>query len=198
MLTSTATPPATADNPNAGSAFLIRDQFNTQNTFNGADLGMKFEFQRNRWSLDLFPRVALGSTHSTVNISGSTRVTDPTGLEYYPLYGGGQSSQPVQNGGLLAQPSNIGTYSQNNFAVVPELDLKVGYQFTTHTRILLGYDCIYWSSVARAGEQIDRSVNGSTLPGSPGPQTGATAPLFSFQQTGFWAQGINVGVDCRW
>jgi hypothetical protein len=198
MLTSTATPPATADNPNAGSAFLIHDQFNTQNTFNGADLGMKFEFQRNRWSLDLFPRVALGSTHSTVSISGSTRVTDPTGLEYYPLYSGGQSSQPVQNGGLLAQPSNIGTYSQNNFAVVPELDLKVGYQFTTHTRILLGYDCIYWSSVARAGEQIDRSVNGSTLPGSNVAQTGATAPLFSFQQTGFWAQGINVGVDCRW
>ena len=74
-LTSTAPPPITADNPECLSAFLVHDQFNTQNSFNGGDLGMKFEFQRNRWSLDMFPRIALGSTHSTVDINGSTRIT---------------------------------------------------------------------------------------------------------------------------
>ena len=96
--------------------------------------------------------------------------------------------------------TNIGHYTQDNFAVVPELDLKLGFQFTRHTRLVVGYDVLYWSNVARAGEQIDRTVNSTLLPNSgvlprraiwPGPQ-------FTFQETGFWAQGINVGVDCRW
>ena len=83
--------------------------------------------------------------------------------------------------------------------MVPEIDLKVGYQFTPHTRLVVGYDCLYWSKVARAGEQIDRTVNSTLLPNSGVTPIGdTTRPAFSFQETGFWAQGINVGVDCRW
>jgi hypothetical protein len=188
-LTTTSPTPVDPNNPTGTqgvAAFLVQDQFHTQNSFNGADLGMKFEFQRNRWSLDMFPRVALGSTHSVVDINGSTRTTSPAGVESTVV------------GGLLTQPSNIGHYEANNFAVVPDLDLKVGFQFTSHTRLVVGYDVLYWSSVARAGEQIDRTVNSSYLPNAPGTPSGEARPLFALQQTGFWAQGINVGVDCRW
>ena len=135
----------------------------------------------------LFPRVALGSTHSTVDINGSTRVTDPTG-----------AANDVAQRSVGPERPELGVYTQNNFAVVPELDLKVGFQFTAHTRLVVGYDALYWSSVARAGEQIDRTVNPTYLPGSPVAPTGDPRPLFTFQQTGFWAQGVNVGVDCRW
>ena len=153
---------------------------------------MKFEFQRNRWSLDLFPRIALGSTHSTVDISGSTRTTSPTVA--------GQRQSTTLPGGLLAQSTNIGHYEQDNFAVVPELDLKLGFQFTRHTRVVVGYDCLYWSSVARAGEQIDRTSTRAYLAERRRrhPDGDLTRPQFTFQETGFWAQGINVGVDCRW
>jgi len=188
-LTTTSPTPIDPTNPTGAqgvAAFLINDQFHTQNSFNGGDLGMKFQFQRNRWSLDLFPRIALGSTLSVVDINGSTRTTSPAGVE------------STAAGGLLAQPSNIGHYEANHFAVVPELDLKFGFQFTSHTRLVVGYDILYWSSVARAGEQIDRTVNSSYLPNAPVTPTGTASPQFSFQQTGFWAQGINVGVDCRW
>ena len=83
-LTTTNPQPVDPNNPTGAqgvAAFLIQDQFNTQNSFNGVDLGMKFEFSRNRWTVDAFPRIALGSTHSTVNIAGSTRVTTPAGAE---------------------------------------------------------------------------------------------------------------------
>jgi hypothetical protein len=181
--------------PNYLNAFLIHDQFNTQNSFNGGDLGMKFEFVRNRWSLDLFPRIALGSTHATADISGYTRNTNAAGVE------------TTAQGGLLTQPANvavgyagnIGHFAENTFAVVPELDVNVGYQFTRHTRVVLGYSGMYWSSVARAGEQIDRSVNSTLLAFSGATPSGdLTHPQFSFQNTGFWAQGFNVGLDCRW
>jgi hypothetical protein len=189
-LTTTSPTPIDANNPTGPqgvSAFLINDQFNTQNTFNGADLGMKFAFQRNRLSLDVFPRIAFGSTHSVVDINGSTRTTNPAGVESTSV------------GGLLALPTNIGHYEANNFAVVPELDLKLGFQFTTHTRVVFGYDFLYWSKVARAGEQIDRAVNSTLLPNSGVTPAGdLTRPQFTFQETGFWAQGFNVGIDCRW
>ncbi len=197
-ITSTSPPPVTTDNPNAGSAFLVHDQFNTQNSFSGGDLGMKFEMQRNRWMLDVYPRVAIGSTYSVVDINGSTRTTNPSGV------------QSTVQGGLLALPANtadgyvgnIGHYTQNTFAVVPELDVNVGFQFTKHTRVVVGYSGLYWSSVARAGEQIDRSVNSANLPGAAANGVTATGdvthPQFSFQNTNFWAQGLNVGVDCRW
>ena len=52
---------------------------------------------------------------------------------------------------------------------------------------------------ARAGEQIDRAVNSTLLPNSGVTPVGdVTRPQFSFQETGFWAQGVNVGIDCRW
>jgi hypothetical protein len=35
-------------------------------------------------------------------------------------------------------------------------------------------------------------LNGATTGGDP------TRPRFDFVQTGFWAQGFNLGLDCRW
>jgi hypothetical protein len=191
-LTSTTPVPIDPTNPTGAQgvyAYQIHDQFNTQNLFNGGDLGMKFEFVRNRWSLDVYPRIALGTTHSTVDISGMTQRTSPDG------------TVATAQGGLLTQSGpglNIGHYTEDVFAVVPQIGLNLGYQFTTHTKVVFGYDFLYWSKVARAGEQIDTNVNSTLLPFSPTTQAGTTHPQFSFQETGFWAQGFNVGVDLRW
>jgi hypothetical protein len=191
-ITSTTPQPIDPTNPTGAqgvSAFDIHDQFNTMNTFNGGDLGLKLEFVRNRWSLDLFPRIALGTTHSAVDISGMTTTTAPGG------------TVTTSQGGLLTQSGpglNIGHYTQDNFSVVPELGVNLGYQVTPHTRVIVGYDCLYWNKVARAGEQIDPNVNSTLLPNSGATPAGTTHPVFAFQETGFWTQGINVGVDCRW
>jgi hypothetical protein len=52
--------------------------------------------------------------------------------------------------------------------------------------------------VARAGEQIDTNVNTSYLAASGLTPNGPAHPQFTFQETGFWAQGVNIGIDCRW
>ncbi len=175
----------------ATNAFAIDDDFTTHNWFNGGEVGMKFELQRNRWGLDIFPRIGIGETHSTVNIYGQTIITDNTGAEtLYP-------------GGLLARPTNMAgsPYAKNMFSVVPELDLNLSYQLTPHAKFVVGYSFLYWTNVARAGEQINTTVNKSTLPNAPAgtmPTGDLTQPTFTFNETGFWAQGLNVGIDCRW
>jgi hypothetical protein len=183
----TSTNPDTDEGQPGLSAFLINDSFNTRNQFNGGEIGMAFELRRNQWSLDFTPKIALGTNRETVSISGSTRTTDPTG------------ARSTAEGGLLALPTNIGTYSKNQFVAVPQFDATIGYQLTRRTRVTLGYSFLYVSQVARAGDQIDREVNSTLLPNSPVPPTGdLTRPRFVLQETGFWAQGVNLGVDFRW
>jgi hypothetical protein len=100
---------------------------------------------------------------------------------------------------LLAQTSNIGNYSRNTFGVVPELAGNIGYAITPRLRLICGYTFIYWSSVARAGSQIDTDVNSTLLPNSPNPPSGDLRhPQFVFHEAPFWAQGISAGLDYRW
>jgi hypothetical protein len=119
-----------------------------------------------------------------VVIDGSTLVETP---------GGGAATSL---GGLLAQGTNIGNFEEDTFSAMPELGLRVNYEISDRWRATVGYSLIYWSQVARAGEQIDSMLNLSQLP--PGPLTGAPLPAFRFVTNDFWAQGLDVGVELHY
>ena len=109
----------------------------------------------------------------------------------------GQLHRTTHDGGLLAQTSNIGTYSQNEFAVVPELDVKLGYQMTEQLKVSLAFTAIYWSNVVRPGQQIDLDVHPDLLPPSP-TFTSGSHPTFAFDTTDYWVQGLSFGGEYRW
>jgi hypothetical protein len=166
--------------------FLVNDRFTSQNRFNGVELGVLAQSYRGRWSLEGFSKIAIGATNEFVTINGSTTTTQ-----------NGTTTTDV--GGLLALSSNIGNYRRNEFAVLPQLGANVGYQLTPHVRAIFGYTFLYWSRVARAGDQIDTYVNSTLLPNSPTPPTGDLRhPQFVWHSNDFWAQGINVGLEFRW
>lgn len=165
--------------------FDISDSFDTENRFNGGEIGLLFEVQRRRWSIELLTKIALGTTQQVVTINGQTTSDE----------GGDVVTEP---GGLLAQRTNMGTFEANQFSVVPELGVTLGYQLTQHTRLTVGYTLIYWSGVARAGDQIDLDVNPNLLPPETVPFTGPARPEFNLVESDFWAQGLNAGVDIRW
>lgn len=168
----------------AGTQYFINDQFQTGNVFNGASVGLAFERRWSHFYFNARGAVALGVASQTVQINGSTAYMPPGG--------------PVTNypGGLLAQPTNIGRYSDNRFAVVPEVGLKLGVQLTEYTRAFVGYDFMYWSSVVRAGDQIDPRVNTTQL-APPRPFTGPAVPAFTPRTTDYWIQGVSLGVEFR-
>jgi hypothetical protein len=171
-----------------GSGIVVSDRFATQNNFYGGQLGAVLELRRGRWTVDLLGKVALGVTHEVAHVQGSTTFAVP---------GGGTI---VQRGGLLALPTNIGRYSRDEFAVVPELGIRLGYQVTSHLRAFVGYNFLYWSDVARPGDQIDRAINVSQLPMvvGPNPLVGPARPAFAFRDSDFWAQGISFGLEFRY
>jgi hypothetical protein len=169
--------------PAVGTTFQIRDGFNTTNRFYGAQVGLEYEHRWGNWSLGLKGKVAMGPTHQSVEINGTTITTVP-----------GQAPAAAL-GGLLAQRTNIGRYDRDSFTVVPEGSVTLGYQITQHIRATVGYNFLYWSSVARAGKQIDPVVDPRLIPPPAADANLATRPLFPFNSTDFWAQGLTAGLE---
>jgi hypothetical protein len=173
----------------AGSHIDVLDNFNTRNEFYGAQAGLDYNLTRGPWSLDLVGKLALGDTHEVVNIQGAQRIVSPTG------------AVSVFNGGLLALPSNSGQFTRDRFAAVPEVGVNLGWQATDWCRLIVGYNFLYWSSVARPGDQIDRVLDITQIPNfePPGtPPAGLGRPVAIVKGTDFWAQGVTFGVELRY
>jgi hypothetical protein len=172
----------------AGDTITVSDRFRTRNQFYGGQVGLEAVCARGPWQLFVRGKVALGDTHEILDISGSQTVTTPTGQVTH------------FTGGLLALQTNIGHFNHDEFSVVPEVTVNLGYRLSHCFTIYAGYNFLYWSRVARAGEQIDRIIDTTLIPNfaqSITP-TGFARPGVLFNQNDFWAQGLNVGLEITW
>jgi hypothetical protein len=172
----------------AGSFINVFDNFDTQTQFNGFDFGMFYTRHRGLWSLDMQGRFAIGTNNQSVNIRGNT-VSQLVGTNANPV---------TAEGGLLALPSNIGSYSQDRFSVLPEFRANIGYRITPRLKATLGYTFMYWSNVVRPGDQIDLDVNRNSVPRPGVDPIVSNRPEFRFNETDYWAQGISFGGEYRW
>lgn len=183
--------PGFPDPVGIGTTFVLNDNFVTSNEFFGGEIGFSLDWERRRWSLELLSRLAIGNTRQQVDISGDTTETF-------------EGDTRTKAGGLLSQDSNIGRYERNEFSVIPEIGITGGYLITDQLRFTLGYTLLYWSRVARPGDQIDLTVNPDKvgfppvpLPPDYSPDVPAR-PAFAFRDTDIWAHGLNAGLDYRW
>jgi hypothetical protein len=169
----------------AGTVIAVRDRFDTVNEFHGFDFGLRGEVRRGGWLLQGSAQVAVGNNHEVLDINGATTAAVP-GM-----------AAVTREGGLLALESNIGHFSRDRTVVIPEFGLKVGYEVTSGVRIYAGYSILYWGEVARAGSQVDLNVNPRLLPPVSAP-VGPLRPAARFEDSGFWAQGIDLGLELRY
>jgi hypothetical protein len=165
------------------SNFDLTDTFNAKNEFHGGVLGVLVLADYGRWRVKGIAKCGLGNMHQTVDISGQT-VNVPVG-------GGGPTTTP---GGLFTQRTNIGSYSNDEFGIIPEAKLNLGYRLNRNWTAGVGYSFIYWNDVMTAGRAIDRSVNLTQVPGPLVGDARPTAPTF-FNTTDYWAQGVNFSLE---
>ncbi len=180
--------PASIGVPDA-MAGLVQDSFKTVNQFHGGQIGLVGELRRGRWYLDGKAKIALGTVYQTAEIGGSQQIMFSDG-----------SVRPFP-GGLLAQQSNMGKYTQNQFAVLPEVGLNLGYHLTQNTRIFVGYNLMYLSNVLRPGDQIDQGLDVARIPNfltNPPPALAVTRPVPTMRTSDFFAQGISFGLQFTW
>lgn len=162
-----------------GTQYAVQDTFRTLNNFYGAELGLIGTRYRGRFMTEGQVRVALGTTQQVTYINGSTVISFP-----------GQPTA-VNEGGILALQSNIGRYTHNNFTAIPMFSGRVGYRVTERFTVMAGYTLIYWNNVARAGDQIDTTVNPNLIP--PVTGGGPNRPEYNLHLSDTWLQGITLG-----
>jgi hypothetical protein len=164
------------------TTFTSQDSFTARNQFHGGEFGLKGQSYYGRLSLELIAKIAFGNNRQSVLINGSNSTTT-------------LGSTTTGVGGLLAQPSNIGLYQRDVFAVLPEANANLRFDLTCNLRATIGYTFLYMNHVQRSGEAIDTTLNPTQIGGT---LTGESRPAFVFHDTGFWAHGANAGVEYRW
>lgn len=170
---------------NSPGSFDITDRFETRNQFNGGELGILWQGRRGIWSLDALMRIAIGANHQTVTISGDTTSVD-------------NGTTTTASTGIYTQRTNIGTFDRDQFIMIPEFGLTLGYQLTRRARLTVGYSLIYWNNVVRPGDQIDTDINPNLFAPEQVPFTGPLRPQFQFVDSDYWLQGLNFGAEYRW
>lgn len=154
------------------------DLFDTDNRFDGGQVGFETVLSRGRWSLRSLTKVHLGNMRQQVRIFGISSDRTP------PAAGN------VTSGGLLAM-GNQGDRSRDVFSFIPEANIKLGYRVRDNISLSVGYSFLYFDNVALVGDVIDTSVDGSTI------NTGVfgNRPEFNFNDSSLWVQGVDFGVQ---
>jgi len=175
-----------------GARLTADDLFDTQNKFHGGTLGLLGEFGQGPIVLSLLAKVGLGNMNEVVTIAGRSSITDAGGFTSF------------FNSGILAVPTNMGTYKQDKFAVLPEAEVKLTFKLTKNLEASVGYDFMYWSTLALAGDQIATGpgglplVNSSQWFGGALDPAGGNNPSFTgIKDSSFWMQGLSVGLTFR-
>ena len=159
-----------------GSTIDVVDFFDSRNEFHGGMVGFLAEAHYRCWRLSVLAKLAVGDMRQQIAISGRT-VTDT---------GGG----PVTSGnGILAWPSNIGTYTQNKIVYIPEVGVNLSDAVTDYLELTVGYRFTWWSSVAFAGDHIDLNVD---------PTQTVSSPAFTWQDTEYYLHSMSIGANVRW
>lgn len=160
-----------------------QDQFSAKNIFNGGEIGLKYQSQHGRLGVELIAKSAFGNNRQKTYING-----------YNSIISGGI---PTDNaGGLLAQSTNIGSYTRDVFAILPEANANLRWDITCNLRATVGYTFLYINRVQRSGDAINldlnpTQINGGTLNGDP-------EPTFSSTDSTWYAHGITGGLEYRW
>jgi len=177
--------------PFSSNRLEVFDSFATHNRFYGGQFGIDGKW----WVFDKFCvegafKLGLGVTSEDLTIVGS---------QFRTFANGATASY---TGGLLALPSNIGQFHRDKFAQVPEFDLKSSYPVMDHLTLTGTFSALYWSRIARPGQQVDRQLDITQIPNFPlnpgAVPTGLGRPAVPFNQSSLWVIGASFGVEVKW
>lgn len=171
--------------PDAAAAHYF-DSFEVHNRFYGAQVGLSSEVRSGKFFFAADGKIGLGVAEQDGRISGGTVLRSAAG------------ASTAYDGGVLAQPGDLGDYDQGRFSAVAEAAIHAGYQFTPHLRALVGWDFLYLSQVAGPAALIG-AVDSRQVPQlNPSGPSGA-APRPTLQQSGgFTAEGLTCGLEFRY
>lgn len=167
-----------------GTTFDVNDSFATLNQFHGGSIGSTLKAKFQEWDFGVYGGGAMGALNRKLNTVGSTHVTIP-GLD-----------TDSYHGGLLALPSNMGSYHSTRFVAIPEIKLLANRRLARGLSINFGYTVLVVPQTWRAAEKIDYSINETQVGG--GMLVGLVRPAFQENSSSMWIQSLSLGLGYSW
>jgi hypothetical protein len=166
----------------------ISDRFQTLNRFYGGQVGLSTDVKYGRVFWNAYGKLGLGINNQRYNVTGTSSINDPN-----------TGANTTIRSGVLANQSNIGRFGDDQFMLVPEAGLSLGYNWTSWFTTTVGYSFLYMDNVLRPGDQFTTQANATQIPVHP-TYGGAALPVANpaLNRTDFWAQGVTFGFVFRW
>jgi hypothetical protein len=102
------------------------------------------------------------------------------------------------SGFLVQQSTNAGVFTQDEFAYMQDAVVKLGYCPVARLKLTVGYSLMFWSRLARPGDQIDTVIDQRLFPATVVPPPPVpTRPAFQFASSPFLVQGLTFGLEYR-
>jgi hypothetical protein len=161
------------------------DIVKTANDFWGGQVGFRGDIGFGSWFVQLVGKFGAGYMRQRVDIEGSTTFTAA----------GVTSNQP---GGFYNLPQDLFRHRRDQFAVLGEAGVNVGYQVGSFLRVFGGYSFLWVNNVVRPTRSTTPMLNPNLIPISP--TFDGTAPANGLPRditgdTDYHLQGFNVGVQ---
>jgi len=179
------------------------DSIKVYNHFIGPQIGFNGEFKYNRWSVFGTGKLGIGVLHQVAKIQSVTSQTitkEYSTTQNNQLITATNTTTTTGNGGLLFSPYDNGKYDRNQFGLLPEINVKLGYNVTDRFKITAGYDFLLVSNVLRApgqtqfipyGNQVNYSANGQNVNSNQTLQV----PAFQYNNSNLIINGLNIGAQ---
>jgi hypothetical protein len=177
---------------------ISSDNIKVYNNFLGPQIGINSNYNFKRFTFDCNGKLGIGVQHQVVTINSSTTQT------FAVNNGDGTTSTPqIQKyaAGLLFSPYDVGRHSRNQFGLIPELNLKLGYRLFDRLKITAGYDFLMMANVLRASNQtqlIPYTTQSNFSGLAAQQQTSSQSiqiPAFTFDNSNLIINGLNVGMQ---
>lgn len=171
----------------SGSNVSVIDSIQTRNQFNGGQVGLRGEVRRGMFTLSGSGKVGIGHMRETVTITGNTAIS------------AGNTLTGIAAGGLYANSATIGRFTNDEFAVIPELNVNLGLNVTRNMTAWIGYNFLYIDKVSRPASELTTVVNTGAVPFSAnyGATNRPVVRQVLFNQDDFWLMGLNTGLTFR-
>jgi hypothetical protein len=167
-----------------GFFYTSTDIVDAHNRFYGAQIGTAMNWRLGYGIyVDGYGKLAFGDMHQDFSAIGSATINTP-----------GQTVTSI----LLGTPGTAFTVTRDRFSLIPELNLNLGYEFSPALRVWVGYNAIYFTSVAKVANQFVTSNTTSTITfGSNTASSQAVVPGFKASSTDSTLQGWQIGAELR-
>jgi hypothetical protein len=169
------------------ASFSSLDRIDTRNQIVAPQVGLNFDARCYGFFLEADGKLALGANFQDVDSAGVSTATT--------VSGGTRSTL----GGLLTGPADQGSIHRTRVVFVPEVNVKVGYEFANWARVFIGYDALNMDHVVRPGNQVSFTEGLTQLQvANSTASIPLRQPIIRISDQNVWVQGINVGFELRY